>query len=129
MYRFRTPGVPDAYRESAYNLSNILIISHIAIWHEVFSVILFKAENWMFGSWYPGNQVPQTVDPKNKNLKIMFRNYIKIALRGLVKNRTFSLVNILGLAVGIWVSFIGAPIAFLAIVGWYYEYYRGNFAR
>ncbi|MBX3195950.1 MAG: cytochrome c oxidase subunit 4 [Microbacteriaceae bacterium] len=35
----------------------------------------------------------------------------------------------LGLAVGIWVSFIGAPIAFLAIVGWYYEYYRGNFAR
>ena len=35
----------------------------------------------------------------------------------------------LGLAVGIWVSFIGAPIAFLAIVGWYYEHYRGNFAR
>jgi len=35
----------------------------------------------------------------------------------------------LGLAVGIWVSFIGAPIAFIAIVGWYYEYYRNNFAR
>jgi len=35
----------------------------------------------------------------------------------------------LGLAVGIWLSFIGAPIAILAIIGWYYEYYRGNFAR
>ena len=35
----------------------------------------------------------------------------------------------LGIAVGIWICFIGAPIAFLAIIGWYYEYYRGNFAR
>ena len=35
----------------------------------------------------------------------------------------------LGLAVGIWISFIGFPIAVLAIIGWYYEYYRGNFAR
>ncbi|HWM34330.1 MAG TPA: cytochrome c oxidase subunit 4 [Pseudolysinimonas sp.] len=35
----------------------------------------------------------------------------------------------LGFAVGIWLCFIGAPIAFLAIIGWYYEYYRGYFAR
>jgi len=35
----------------------------------------------------------------------------------------------LGLAVGIWISFIGAPIVIVAIVGWYYEYYRNNFAR
>ncbi len=35
----------------------------------------------------------------------------------------------LGLAVGIWVSFIGAPIALLAIIGWYFEYYRNYFAR
>jgi hypothetical protein len=35
----------------------------------------------------------------------------------------------LGIAVGIWLCFIGAPIAFLAIIGWYYEYYRNNFAR
>ena len=35
----------------------------------------------------------------------------------------------LGLAVGIWISFIGFPIAILAVIGWYYEYYRGNFAR
>jgi Cytochrome c oxidase subunit IV len=35
----------------------------------------------------------------------------------------------LGLAIGIWLSFIGAPIAILAVIGWYYEYYRGNFAR
>jgi Cytochrome c oxidase subunit IV len=35
----------------------------------------------------------------------------------------------LGLAVGIWLMFLGAPIVILAVVGWYYEYYRGNFAR
>ena len=35
----------------------------------------------------------------------------------------------LGFAVGIWISFIGAPIVIVAIIGWYYEYYRDNFAR
>ena len=35
----------------------------------------------------------------------------------------------LGLAVGFWVCFIGVPIALISIVGWVYEYYRGNFAR
>ncbi|HEY4225947.1 MAG TPA: cytochrome c oxidase subunit 4 [Pseudolysinimonas sp.] len=35
----------------------------------------------------------------------------------------------LGIAVGTWISFIGAPIAIVAIIGWYYEYYRNNFAR
>lgn len=35
----------------------------------------------------------------------------------------------LGLAIGPWISFFGGPIALIAIVGWNYEYYRGNFAR
>jgi hypothetical protein len=35
----------------------------------------------------------------------------------------------LGLAVGFWLSFIGAPIVLVSVIGWYYEYYRGNFAR
>jgi hypothetical protein len=35
----------------------------------------------------------------------------------------------LGVAAGIWITFIGVPIAAVAIIGWYYEYYRGNFAR
>lgn len=35
----------------------------------------------------------------------------------------------LGLAVGFWICFIGVPIALISIVGWVYEYYRGNFAR
>lgn len=35
----------------------------------------------------------------------------------------------LGVAVGVWISFIGGPIVIVALVGWYYEYYRGNFAR
>ena len=35
----------------------------------------------------------------------------------------------LGLAVGIWVMFIGVPFVLISIVGWVYEYYRGNFGH
>ncbi|MBN9606775.1 MAG: cytochrome c oxidase subunit 4 [Actinomycetales bacterium] len=35
----------------------------------------------------------------------------------------------LGLAIGVWITIIGAPIAAISVVGWVYEYYRGNFAR
>ena len=38
-------------------------------------------------------------------------------------------VVFLGLAVGAWVAFIGAPLVLIALVGWNYEYYRNNFAR
>lgn len=38
---------------------------------------------------------------------------------------------ILGLAVGFdfWLSYISLPLVLVSIVGWVYEYYRGNFAR
>jgi hypothetical protein len=35
----------------------------------------------------------------------------------------------LGIAVGIWVAFIGTAITVISLVGWTYEYYRGNFAH
>jgi hypothetical protein len=35
----------------------------------------------------------------------------------------------LGLAVGIWLAFLGAPIVIIALIGWQYEYYRNFFAR
>ena len=35
----------------------------------------------------------------------------------------------LGLAVGFWIAFIALPLGILSLVGWVYEYYRGNFAR
>jgi hypothetical protein len=35
----------------------------------------------------------------------------------------------LGLAIGVWIAFIGAALAFVSIVGWTYEYYRGYFGR
>ncbi len=35
----------------------------------------------------------------------------------------------LGLATGIWIAYYAIPLALIAIVGWTYEYYRGNFAR
>jgi hypothetical protein len=38
-------------------------------------------------------------------------------------------LGFLGLAIGFWISFIAIPIVVIALVGWVYEYYRGNFAR
>lgn len=35
----------------------------------------------------------------------------------------------LGLAVGIWVSFIGVAIVLISLVGWQYEFYRGYHAH
>ena len=35
----------------------------------------------------------------------------------------------LGLAIGVWISFIGVAVTVIAIIGWNYEYYRNNFAR
>ena len=35
----------------------------------------------------------------------------------------------LGLAVGIWISFIALGLGLIALTGWVYEYYRGVFAR
>ena len=35
----------------------------------------------------------------------------------------------LGIAIGAWIAYIGAAWTGVAIVGWTYEYYRGNFGR
>lgn len=35
----------------------------------------------------------------------------------------------LGIAIGAWIAFIGAALAFVSIVGWVFEYYRGYFGR
>ncbi len=42
---------------------------------------------------------------------------------------TAAALTVLGLAIGPWISFIGASILIVALVGWVYEYYRGYFAR
>ena len=36
---------------------------------------------------------------------------------------------VLGIAVGVWIAFIGAAFTAISLVGWTYEYYRGNFGR
>jgi hypothetical protein len=38
-------------------------------------------------------------------------------------------LGFLGLAVGFWITFIAIPVVIIALVGWVYEYYRGNVAR
>lgn len=35
----------------------------------------------------------------------------------------------LGIAIGFWIAYIGGVVAFVSIVGWIFEYYRGNFGR
>ena len=37
--------------------------------------------------------------------------------------------GVLGLAVGWWITFIGAGIAIIALVGWVFEYSRGDHAH
>ena len=34
-----------------------------------------------------------------------------------------------GVAAGVWISFIGVPLVLISLVGWNYQYYRGYFAR
>lgn len=38
-------------------------------------------------------------------------------------------ITFAGIAVGVWVAVIGAAVLIISLVGWTYEYYRGNFAR
>jgi hypothetical protein len=35
----------------------------------------------------------------------------------------------MGVAIGVWIAFIGVALTLISLVGWVYEYYRGNFAR
>jgi len=35
----------------------------------------------------------------------------------------------LGVAVGFWISFIGGAVVLISLVGWQYEFYRGNHAH
>jgi len=38
-------------------------------------------------------------------------------------------LGFLGIAAGVWITFIGAAIFLIAITGWVYEYYRGYHAH
>ena len=38
-------------------------------------------------------------------------------------------VVFLGVSVGIWVALYAVPLVLIALIGWVYEHYRGNFAR
>jgi Cytochrome c oxidase subunit IV len=35
----------------------------------------------------------------------------------------------LGVAIGIWITFIGVAVLIVSLIGWQYEYYRGYFAH
>jgi len=48
----------------------------------------------------------QTIQFENKNTKIMLRNYLIIALRTLRKQKFFSLINVIGLSIGISVCLV-----------------------
>ncbi|MFM9919639.1 cytochrome c oxidase subunit 4 [Lacisediminihabitans sp. H27-G8] len=36
---------------------------------------------------------------------------------------------VLGLAISAWIVLIAVPLLVVCVIGWVYEYYRGNFAR
>jgi putative ABC transport system permease protein len=43
----------------------------------------------------------QNYNNDDKNIKSMFKNYLKISFRSLMKNKVFSFINILGLSIGL----------------------------
>ncbi|MGV1034871.1 MAG: cytochrome c oxidase subunit 4 [Microbacteriaceae bacterium] len=38
-------------------------------------------------------------------------------------------ITFTGVAIGWWLVYIGVPLLLVTLVGWVYEYYRGNFGR
>ena len=38
-------------------------------------------------------------------------------------------ITFTGVAIGWWLVYIGVPLLLITLVGWVYEYYRGNFGR
>lgn len=56
----------------------------------------------------------------------MFKNYIKIAVRNLLKNKVYSLINILGLAIGLATSLL---IVFYVVDEWSYDKFNRDSDR
>ncbi len=56
----------------------------------------------------------------------MFKNYIKIAIRNLLKNKVYSLINILGLAIGLATSLL---IVFYVVDEWSYDKFNNDTDR
>lgn len=52
------------------------------------------------------NTQQQTISDTNKNTKVMIRNYLKIAIRNLIKQKFFSIINIFGLAVSVAICIV-----------------------
>ncbi|MGE0770452.1 MAG: ABC transporter permease [Cyclobacteriaceae bacterium] len=68
----------------------------------------------------------QTIKSDHQNVKIMFRNYITIAFRNLAKHSFFSLINVLGLSIGISVCLI---IVLFIVNEFSYDRHHQNFER
>ena len=56
----------------------------------------------------------------------MFKNYIKIAIRNLLKNRVYSLINILGLSIGLATSLL---ILLYVVNEWNYDQFHSKSER
>lgn len=56
----------------------------------------------------------------------MFKNYIKIAIRNLLKNKVYSLINILGLSIGLATSLL---ILLYVVNEWSYDLFHSKSER
>jgi len=52
------------------------------------------------------NTQQQTIQESNKNSKVMFKNYLRIATRNLLKQKFYSFINIFGLAIGVAICLV-----------------------
>lgn len=73
----------------------------------VYSINTTFSIDYVFGLRCELNQDEKSLFNKNSNKSlIMFRNYLKIAIRNLLKNKAFSFINIFGLALGMTISML-----------------------
>ncbi|PDQ35317.1 MAG: cytochrome c oxidase subunit IV [Candidatus Lumbricidophila eiseniae] len=76
------------------------------------------------GAELPGDREHAEIDDGDSELGFFSPwSWWPIALAG------SAAIVFLGLAAGFWLCFIGVAFALVSLVGWVFEYYRGNFAR
>jgi putative ABC transport system permease protein len=78
-------------------------------------VIIFSIDNdFPLWYWIGGKNTGSFL---NRRERLMFKNYLKIAYRNLIKHKSFSLINIFGLSLG-----ITCCILILAYIGYEFSY-------
>ena len=92
--------------------------SKIYYWYQAFRLgisyaIVKRKRDGSFSSYYPSQM-----------LNTMLLNYVKISVRNILKNKTFSILNIFGLALGMSIGLLG--LAFYVDINQFDNFHEGS---